>query len=114
MDDDYFTQEYGYFLEIATPQFLSTRMKKLKSDYLEPGYSYIIVSKLTKEIIHDAIQAYIDTEEDAYWLKLYHVSGTLNIEDLNSILSEKKQKNIELDAEIDTQIAAKTDEETDK
>ena len=37
-------------------------MKKSKSDFLGPGYLYIIVSKLTDEIIQAAIQAYIDTK----------------------------------------------------
>jgi hypothetical protein len=53
-----------YVVEVTTPQFIFAFMKKSKSDFLEPGYPYIIVSKLTDEIIQAAIQAYIDTEDD--------------------------------------------------
>jgi hypothetical protein len=50
----------SYFVEVTTPQFLSASMGKpffsdyvgkFQDDYLEPGYPYIIVSKLTDEII---------------------------------------------------------------
>lgn len=41
-------------------------MEKVESNFVRPGYSYIIVSKLTHEIISAAIQKYIDAEEDSY------------------------------------------------
>ena len=104
LEDNYCTNKFSYLVEVTTPQFLSACMKKSKSDFLEPGYPYIIVSKLTDEIIQAAIQAYIDTEDDSFWLKLYHIVPTLDIEDINEILYRKKQKNIELDAEIDAKI----------
>ena len=50
----------------------------------------ILVSKLTKEIIEEAIQEFIDEDPGMYWLKLYHVTSILEIEDLNKILCEKK------------------------
>ena len=84
---------------VTTPQFISSFIKKSKSDFLEPGYPYIIVSKLTDEIIQAAIQAYIDTEDDSYWLKLYHIVPTLDIEDINEILDRKEKENTELEAE---------------
>ena len=90
LEDNYCTNEFSYVVEVATPQFISAFMKKSKSDFLEPGYPYIIVSKLTDEIIQAAIQAYIDTEDDSYWLKLYHIVPTLDIEDINEILYRKK------------------------
>ena len=68
---------------------------------MPPSYPYIIVSKLTDDIIRAAIQEFIDTEEDSYWLKLYHVIATLNIEDINEILyrKEKEKENSELEPE---------------
>ena len=77
-----------------------------KGDFLPPGYPYIIVSKLTDEIIQAAIQAYIDTEDNSYWLKLYHILPTLDIEDINEILYRKKQENIELESKIDAEVEA--------
>ena len=72
-------------------------MEKFKSDFVPAGYPYVIVSKLTDEVIRSAIQEFIDAKEDSYWLKLYHVTATLKIEDI-------KEKNIELEAKIDTKI----------
>ena len=79
LEDNYCTNEFSYVVEVTTPQFISAFMKKSKSDFLEPGYPYIIVSKLTDEIIQAAIQAYIDTEDDSYWLKLYSYSPHFKI-----------------------------------
>ncbi len=77
-----------------------------KSDFVPPSYPYIIVSKLTDNIIRAAIQEFIDTKEDSYWLKLYHMTATLEIEDINEILDRKEKENIELEAEIDAEIEA--------
>ena len=44
---------------------------------------------------------FIDAKEDSYWLKLYHITATLNIEDINEILDRKEKEYIELDAEIE-------------
>ena len=78
-------------------------MEKFESDFLPPGYPYIIVSKLTDDIIKAALQSFIDTEDDSYWLKLYHITATLKIEDLNEILYRKEQENIDLEAKIDAE-----------
>ena len=72
-------------------------MEKFKSDFVPAGYPYVIVSKLTDVVIRSTIQEFIDVKEDSYWLKLYHMTATLKIEDI-------KEKNIELEAKIDTKI----------
>ena len=79
-NDDY------YLIEVTTPKFFYTLMEKSKSDFVPPSYPYIIVSKLTDDIIRAAIQEFIDKKEDSYWLKLYHITATLKIEDINEIL----------------------------
>ena len=106
LENNYCTNGFSYLVEVRTPQFLSASMGKFKGDFLPPGYPYIIVSKLTDEIIQAAIQAYIDTEDNSYWLKLYHILPTLDIEDINEILYRKKQENIELEAKIDAEVEA--------
>ena len=93
-----------YLVEVTTPKFFDTLMKKSKSDFVPAGYLYIIVSKLTDEVIRSAIQEFIDAEEDSYWLKLYHMTATLNIEDINEILDRKETEDIELEAKIDAEI----------
>ncbi len=92
LEDSYCTNNFSYFVEVTTPQFLSAMMEKSESEFLEPDNPYIIVSKLTNEIIRNAIQAYIDEEDDCYWLKLYHIPATLDIKDINDILYRKKQE----------------------
>ena len=84
-----------YIVEVTTPKFFYTLMEKFKSDFVPTGYPYIIVSKLTDEVIRAAIQQFIDKEEDLYWLKLYHMIPTLNIEDINEILDRKEQEELE-------------------
>ena len=82
-----------YMVEVTTPKFFYTLMGK--SDFVPAGYPYIIVSKLTDEVIRAAIQQFIDEKEDLYWLKLYHMIPTLNIEDINEILDRKEQEELE-------------------
>ena len=78
--------DFYYVIEVTTPKFFYTLMEKFKSDFVPPDYPYIIVSKLTDDIIRAAIQEFIDKKEDSYWLKLYHITATLKIEDINEIL----------------------------
>ena len=89
-NDDY------YLIEVTTPRFFYTLMEKFKSNFVPPSYPYIIVSKLTDDIIRAAIQEFIDKKEDSYWLKLYHITATLKIEDINEILDWKEKENTEL------------------
>ena len=107
LNDQYCTQNFYYV--VTTPQFLSTLMKESKSEFVLPHHPYIIVSKLTDENIRTAIQAFIDAKDDLYWLKLYHISATLNIEDINEILYRKKKENIAVKAKINTEIDAESD-----
>ena len=93
-----------YFIEITTPKFFYTLMEKYKSDFVPPRYPYIIVSKLTDEIIRAAIQEFINEKEDSFWLKLYHITPTLNIKDINEILNQKEKENIELEKEVEREI----------
>ena len=104
LEDEHCSTEFAYEIEVTTPQGLSAIIEESGNSFLLPSYPYVIVSKLTDEIIHDAIQSFIDTRDNSYWLKLYHVTATLNIEDINEILYRKKQENIELDAEINAEL----------
>ena len=58
LENNYCTNGFSYLVEVRTPQFLSASMGKFNGDFLPPRYPYIIVSKLTDEIIQAAIQAY--------------------------------------------------------
>ena len=74
-------------------------MAKSKTGFAEPDSPVIIVSELTKQTVWNAIDVYINEEDDGYWVKLYHVSATLEIEDLDKIIDRKIQKSRELQKE---------------
>jgi hypothetical protein len=101
VEDDDCNDQFHYLVEVATPQYLSSLMEKFNSKFVSPSYPCIIVAELTDQVIRAAIQAFMDEEDNLYWLKLYHVTATLNIDDLNEILDRKNQENVELEAKID-------------
>jgi len=70
---------HEYVIVVATQQNLLTLMNNEKSDFLSPGDPMVIVRKITKEVIEEAIHAY--AEDDAYYLKLY--SADLDIKTLD-------------------------------
>ena len=58
--------DFYYLVEVTTPKFFYTLMEKSKNDFVPTGYPYIIVSKLTDEVICTALQKFIDAKEDSY------------------------------------------------
>ena len=60
---------HEYVVVVATQKNLLTLMNNEKSDFLSPGSPMIIVKKLTKEVVEEAIEAY--AEDDGYYLKFY-------------------------------------------
>jgi hypothetical protein len=75
---------HNYVVIVATIQNILTIMNDEKLDFLSPGEPMIIVRKLTKEVIEEAIQAY--AEDEAYYLKFY--SAHFDIKTLN-VLKER-------------------------
>jgi hypothetical protein len=55
----------SFLVEVATPQFLSTRIEKVESHFGPAGYPYTIGSKVTDEIRRAARQEFIDAKEDS-------------------------------------------------
>jgi hypothetical protein len=115
LEDDYCTDGFCYFVEVTTPQFLSTIMKSEESAFLSPDYPCIIVSKLTDDIIRAAIESFInpkdsiDSDDELRWLKLYHVIPQLTIQEIDEILYRKKQEDIKFEAELDAEFEAESD-----
>ena len=73
---------------VATAKNIESLMDKERMNYFEPGYPFIIVKKLPKEIIYEAIQAYASDEAD--WLKLYHFAGKVNTAVFNQLQAEHR------------------------
>ena len=44
-----------------------------------------------------------------YWLKLYHLTAKLNIEEIDEILYRKKRESLELESEVDAEFEAESD-----
>ena len=59
----------NYVVVVGTPKNLLRLMENEKSDFLSPGDPIIIVKKMTKEAVEEAIQTY--AEDDAHYLKFY-------------------------------------------
>ena len=55
-------------------------MEKDQSTFYGPGLPWIIVEKLTFEIIEEAIKAYFEAAPGAYWLKLHHFAMDIGME----------------------------------
>lgn len=86
---------YTYNLVIATPKNLISLMEKERIQFSEPGHPFVVVKKLTKEIVEQAVKAY--AENDAYWLKLYHFAGDLNTTIFDKLQTEHVEYLNELD-----------------
>jgi hypothetical protein len=70
-------------------------MNKDKMNFTQPGHPFIIVRKLTQEIIEEAIQAY--AEDDAYWFKSYHFAGDVDVDVFHKLQAEYIESRKELD-----------------
>jgi hypothetical protein len=57
---------------IGTAKNFVTLMDRGEIYFLGPGCSFIIVKKLTKEIIEEAVETFV--ENNAYWLKNFTIS----------------------------------------
>ena len=76
---------HEYIVVVATPKNLLTLMNNEKSDFLSPGDPMIIVKKMTKEVIEQAIEVY--AENNGYYLKFY--AAHFDIKTLN-VLKDRK------------------------
>ena len=65
-------------------------MNQEKANFVQPGTLKIIVKKLTKEIVTEAIQAY--AEDTGYWLKLYQFANSIDISILNKLEAEHRKE----------------------
>jgi len=87
---------YTYTVVVATAKNIESLMDKEKMNYFEPGYPFIIVKKLTKDIIEETLKAYTENN-DGYWLKLYHFAGKINKTVFNKLQAEHTEYLKELD-----------------
>lgn len=79
---------YTFIVSIATTKSILQRMDQEKSNFSNPSDLFIVVRKLTQEIITEALEAY--AEDNAYWLKLHQFAGQID----TSVFDELQAKNI--------------------
>jgi hypothetical protein len=65
-------------------------MEQEKINLVMPHTPRIIVKKLTKQIVKEAIQAY--AEDDAYWLKLCQFGDDINVSVLDKLEEEHRKE----------------------
>lgn len=89
------TLNNGFTLTIivGTPKNLQYIMNKDHTNFYGPGLPWIIVQKLTKSIIEEAIMAYFHDRPNAYWLQLCHFALDIN----PFIFDELQQREIDMD-----------------
>ena len=80
---------YTYVVVVTTPTYLADELVQENINYIRPQSPIIIVKKLTKQIIEEALFAY--AENEAYWLKLCHFGHLIDI----SVLNQLQKKDIE-------------------
>jgi len=81
--------QFPLTIVVGTPKNLQYLMEKDKVNFYGPGLPWIIVQKLTKEIIQEAIKAYIEDKPEGYWLKLYHFATDIDITVFNQIQAQQ-------------------------
>jgi len=69
---------YTYTVFVSTPEDLVEEMNQQEINFIRPEISKIIVKKLTKEMILEAIQYYAQ-KRDGYWLKLHQFGNSVDI-----------------------------------
>jgi len=74
---------YTYTVSITTIKNLLQRMDQEKSNFSRPSELVIVVRKLTKEIITEAIEAY--AEDNGFWLKLHQFASDIDISIFNQL-----------------------------
>ena len=101
------TLQDGFSLTIivGTPKNLQSLMEEKKVNFYGPGLPWIIVRKLTIEIIEEAIYAYMEAHPDAYWLKLFHFATNIDIAVFNQLQAQAIQKFEAFDKETNDQTA---------
>lgn len=81
---------YSYVISVSTAENLLQEMKCEKRNFISPYESRIIVNKLSKEIINEAIEAH--SIRNGYWLKLYQFNDEIDIYVLNKLEAQHREE----------------------
>lgn len=84
--------ERTYFLEFTTPQALTSEMVENKKGFVEPRFPFLIVQKLTPEIIREAIETFLVEDADGFWFKLYSSTQYLTTDNLDFVINRDQKE----------------------
>jgi len=84
---------YTFTVSIATTKHLLQRMDQEKSNFSNPSELVIVVRKLTKEIITEALEAY--AEDNGFWLKLHQFASEIDISVFDELHAKHVKESIE-------------------
>jgi hypothetical protein len=96
---DVFVEEedgYTYTFVVATAKNIEYLMDKWKMKYFSPGHPFIIVKKLTQEIIEETIKD-LSQKDNGYWLKLYQFADQIDETVFNQLEAEDREEQKESD-----------------
>ena len=80
----------SYTIVVRTPNDLMEEMLQEKTNFLQPSTPMVVVKKLTKDIVTEAIKTY--AEGQGYWLKLCQFGDELDIAILNKLDAEHRKE----------------------
>ena len=81
---------YTYTVVVSTPQDLAEEMDQENTNFVQPTAMTIIVKRLTKEIVREAIEAY--AKNDGYWLKLCQFSDSIDVSILDKLQADHRKE----------------------
>jgi hypothetical protein len=93
------TFEDGFCLNVivGTLQNMHYLMEKDEVNFWKPCLPWVIVKKLTREIIYEAIHAYKDARPNGYWLKLYYFAPDIDITVFDQLQAQEIKEAAELE-----------------
>ena len=89
---------FTYDITILTPQYLTWLMSRDKVNFIKPGFSFIIVEKLTGAIIRKVLREY--AKDDSYWLRLQHFEDEIPLSVLEALEMSAKERKRQFTEEI--------------
>lgn len=89
--------EFSLSITVGTPKNLEFLMKKDKVNFFEPGPPWVIVQKLTTEIIHGTVEVYVNDKLYKHWLELSYFGSDIDISVFDQLQAEEIEQSNKYD-----------------
>jgi len=84
-----FEDNYSYLISVCTPSYFLQEMRIERTNFVAPQSPQIVVKKLSKEVVTEAIEAY--AQNDGYWLKLCQFGSYLDVSVLDKLENQHRE-----------------------